>query len=177
MSCINTKVLQQIFSSLQQEVGYRWQVLLNQPRWFELMQYAWEVRAQLKQINILKVKKENTAAMEGVCLWVYSRRSVWWNLWVTAPSTHNRCKIRFIQCDQIRYTIENLLSCRGWGGEKRWLPFMVLYWKWSDPVSFTIKAHSQVSKWKKCLDNCTNRVFFVLFCFFCPRTQCIGLYS
>ena len=54
--------------------------------------------------------------------------------------TYNFSKIGLIQYNQIRYKMENLLSCLGWGG-KRWLPVVVLYCKWSVPVYSIITAH------------------------------------
>lgn len=112
--------------------------------------------------------ERNTADMKSVYVSEFINGGVY-DETCNPPSTHNFCKIKFIQYNQIRYKIKNLLSCLGCEG-KRWLPLMVLYWKWSVPVSFIITAHSQVSKWgeKKGLDNCTNRFFFFTFVIFVP---------
>lgn len=75
--------------------------------------------------------------------------------------THNLCKIMFIQYNQIRYKIENLLSCLGWGG-KRWLPIMVLL-KMQCPSFFYHYSTFTSFKMEKSLDNCTNSFFSFLF--------------
>lgn len=62
------------------------------------------------------------------------------------------------------------------GEEKHWLPSLVLYQKWSVPVSFIITAHSQVSKWVGGNGSRQQHNFFPLL-LFRHRNQCIGVYS
>lgn len=128
---------------------------------------------QFKQIDIWKWKKDSGCRGRGVIrLWVYSQRRGWWKLWITAPSTRVKACPRSTRAGP---WWENL-SCLGWGGKPVDGPGV----KSSVPVS---TAHSQAPKWKKKNPKKQSRqlhahFFSLLFCFFfCPRTQCIGLYN
>ena len=117
------------------------------------------------EANQYSKSEKNTADMEGVCLWVYSRRSVWWNLWVTAPSTHthNLCEIKVqpVQPDQVHDRGSSELP---WMGRKLLASIHgPVLTNGVSRVSFIITAHSQFSKWKVSLDNCTYKLF--LYCF------------
>lgn len=139
-------------------------MLDHHPRWLKLMQYAWEVGVQLEQINILKVKETQQIWRAYMSLSLFTEECMMKPVGNCSVRTQ-LCKITFTRYNQIRYKIENPLSCLGWGG-KRWLPSMVQYWKWSVPVSFINTAHSQVSKWKKVSTARTFFFSFVLFVFF-----------
>lgn len=69
--------------------------------------------------------ERNTADMKSVYVSEFINGGVY-DETCNPPSTHNICKIKFIQYNQIRYKIKNLLSCLGCEG-KHWLPLMVLY--------------------------------------------------
>lgn len=164
-ACCLHKVMQEYQRLAQKSFLQRWKKLFYHPRWLFLMHYSWEVGVKLKQINILKVKETQQIWRAYMSL---SLLTEVYDETCNPPSTHNFCKIKFIQYNQIRYKIKNLLSCLGCEG-KRWLPLMVLYWKWSVPVSFIITAHSQVSKWgKKKVSTTAQTGFFFTFVIFVP---------
>lgn len=115
---------------------------------------------------------KETQSNEGyICLWVYSRRSGWWNLWVTAPSTPTT----FIKLGSSSTTTSGKdwkSSELPWMGEKN-----IVFCDCSciqSGVSRFLLSLQHIHKFQNGRTKSTAQTYFSIFCRFPTRNLCIG---
>lgn len=164
MSCINTKDLQQNIHFISTKNSLPMASVTLSPKVIVTHAICMGGECSIEANQYSKSERKHSRYEGCICLWVYSRRSVWWNLGVTAPSTH-----KFVKLSSSSTTRSGIRSrifwaaLDGWGWGSAAINGPVL--KMECPSLFYHYSTYTSFKMEKSLDNCTNCFFSSFFVF------------